>query len=163
MNAPVMLHNELASSLAAHLRQPGSRRRLTWENITFNCGDGADAWSCRPDVFSIVPALDSARTQPWTCEVKVSRADFLSDIRSEKWKRYRRFSCRIWFAAPAGMIEVSELPQGVGLYVFGQDGWKPIAKPKFCKGWQLSDRDLMRLILGKWGTYADLLHAQNNQ
>ena len=160
-------HDDLAASLAAHLRRPGANRRLTWENLTFNCGDGADAYSCRPDVFSIMPTLDPQKCRPWTCEVKVSRADFLCDIRAEKWKRYRRFSCRIWFAAPAGMIRPDELPDGVGLWEFGDrlrngetiQGWSQIVQPKFCKGWELTGRDLMRLIMGKWGTFADLLPA----
>jgi hypothetical protein len=153
-------HNAFATSLADYLKTAGPRRRLTWENITFNCGDGADAYSCRPDVFSIVPALDPQHTRPWTCEVKVSRADFLSDVRSEKWKRYRRFSCRIWFAAPEQMIRPNELPEGVGLLEFRKPEWVPVVRPKFCKGWELSGRDLMRLILGKWGTYADRLEME---
>lgn len=89
----------------------------------------------------------------------MSRADFLSDIRSEKWKRYRRFSCRIWFAAPEGLIRPDELPDGLGLFEYRKPIWVPLVRPKFCKGWELSGRDLMRLILGKWGTYADRLQA----
>lgn len=150
-------HNQLSSSLAGYLKTRACRRRLTWENITFNCGDGIDAYSCRPDIFSIIPSLDPDRTQPWTCEVKVSRADFLSDIRSEKWKRYRRFSCRIWFAAMEGIIRLNDLPEDLGLMEFRKDAWVPVRRPKYCQGWELSGRDLMRLILGKWGTYADRL------
>ena len=57
------------------------------------------------------------------------------------------------------MIGLDELPEGAGLFTFGDDGWKQTAKPKFCKGWELTGRDLMRLIMGKWGTYADMLPA----
>lgn len=162
MNDPLLPHDDFAKSLATYLRTCAPKRRLTWENITFNCGDGADAYSCRPDVFSIVPALDPSRVQPWTCEVKISRADFLSDVRSEKWKRYRRFSCRIWFAAPQGIIAPSDVPDGTGLLEFRNPYWVPVVRPKFCKGWELSGRDLMRLILGKWGTYADRLLLETN-
>lgn len=153
-------HDLFASDLARYLKTCGPKRRLTWENITFNCGDGADAYSCRPDVFSIVPALDPHRCRPWTCEVKVSRADFLSDIRSEKWKRYRRFSARIWFAAPQGIVRPDELPDGLGLIEFRNPAWVPVVQAKFNKGWELSGRDLMRLILGKWGTFADQMLIQ---
>ena len=75
MDDETLNHNVFASDLARWLKTCGYKRRLTWENITFNCGDGADAYSCRPDVFSIVPALDPQRTQPWTCEVKRCLAD----------------------------------------------------------------------------------------
>lgn len=153
-------HDQFASSLAGYLKTAGPKRRLTWENLTFNCGDGADAYSCRPDVFSIVPALDPARSMPWTCEVKISRADFLSDVRSEKWKRYRRFSARIWFATPQGLVKPEEVPEGCGLIEYRTPAWVPVVRPKYCKGWELSGRDLMRLIMGKWGTYADQLSLQ---
>lgn len=167
---PPSPHNDLAANLAEYLRRPGDNRRLTWENLTFNCGDGADAYSCRPDVFSIMPTLDPTKCRPWTCEVKVSRSDFLADIRAEKWKRYRRFSCRIWFAAPKGMIRPEELPDGLGLWEYGEHvrhgetimRWWPTVQPKFCKGWELTGRDMMRLIMGKWGTYADLMPIQSN-
>lgn len=160
MNAPTSPHDLFASDVASYLKTCGPRRRLTWENITFNCGDGADAYSCRPDVFSIIPTLEPERTQPWTCEVKISRADFLSDVRSEKWKRYRRFSCRIWFAAPQGIIQPSDVPEGLGLLEYRKPAWVPVVRPKYCKGWELNGRDLMRLILGKWGTYADRLQLE---
>jgi len=152
-------HDALASSLATHLRaERGPRRRMTWENMTFNCGEEiSDAYSCRPDVFSIVPALDPAKTRPWTCEVKVSRSDFFNDVRAGKWQRYRRFSARIWFAAPIGMIKPGELPPGTGLWEYTGRDWAQTVQPKFNKGWELTGRDMMRLILGKWGTFADQL------
>ena len=48
-------------------------------------------------------------------EVKATRADFLSDIRAGKWKRYLPRLTRFYFAAPIGVIKEGELPGDAGL------------------------------------------------
>lgn len=45
-------------------------------------------------------------------EVKVSRADFLRDV---KWTRYLPVCHEFYFVAPKGVIELQELPEHVGL------------------------------------------------
>lgn len=161
-------HNDLASSLAAHLRSRHCDHRVTWENLAFSDWSKPDAsLNCRPDVFSIRPTLDVTKCRPWTHEVKISRADFLSDIRSAKWRQYVAFSCRVFFAAPKGLIDPIELPRETGLWVFDPDRphgevygyWTMAKEAKFCKGWELPPRHLMKLILGRWGTYAGHLPA----
>lgn len=130
MLAPVT-HNDLASSLAAHLRSRHCDHRVTWENLEFTDWTPGVALHCRPDVFSIRPTLDVETCRPWTHEVKVSRSDFLSDIRSQKWRQYVKFSCRVFFAAPRGMIALTELPTETGLWEFDPScevGWR-LAKP----------------------------------
>lgn len=163
MLAPVT-HNDLAASLAAHLRSRACDHRVTWENLAFSdWSDPQASLHCRPDVFSIFPTLDVERCRPWTHEVKVSRADFLSDMRSGKWRQYASFSCRVFFAAPKGLISAAELPSEPGLWELEAGTWK-LAKPaKFCKGWSLPPRHLMKLILGRWGTYQGHLHSINQQ
>lgn len=125
-------HNKLASSLADWLRsQRIDRRRMTWENLEFCDNRPNEPYvKCRPDVFSLRPVLDVSRSQPWSHEVKVSRADFLSDVRSGKWQNYKRFSCRIFFACPAGLIEPHEVPEGAGLWHFVNDRWEELADVK---------------------------------
>lgn len=157
-------HNELASSLAAYLRSRACDHRVTWENLEFtDWSDKTAALHCRPDVFSIRPTLDVAQCRPWTHECKISRADFLSDVRSAKWRQYVRFSCRVFFAAPKGLIDPIELPTETGLWDFDADRnpqWMLIKPAKFCKGWELPSRHLMKLILGRWGTYQGTLPQQ---
>jgi hypothetical protein len=151
-------HNDLAANLAAHLRSSHCNHRVTWENLAFSDWSKPDAaLHCRPDVFSIFPTLDVERCRPWTHEVKVSRADFLSDIRSAKWRQYTEFSCRVFFAAPRGLIDPIELPKETGLWEFDHTAtcmWRLVKPAKFCKGWSLPPRHLMKLILGRWGTFA---------
>lgn len=45
-------------------------------------------------------------------EIKVSRADFLSD---KKWKGYLRYCTKFYFVCPKGLIEADELPEQIGL------------------------------------------------
>lgn len=156
-------HNDLASSLAAHLRSRHCDHRVTWENLEFSDWSNPQAsMHCRPDVFSIYPTLDVERCRPWTHEVKVSRADFLSDVRSAKWRQYVHFSCRVFFAAPKGLIKLTELPTETGLWEFDPDRsvpWMLVKPAKFCKGWSLPSRHLMKLILGRWGTHQGRIDA----
>lgn len=63
-------------------------------------------------------------------EVKVTRADFLSDIRTEKWKGYLEHCNRFYFAAPKGIIKREDLPEEAGLIVFGEKGWVTIKAPR---------------------------------
>lgn len=152
--AAPLTHNELASSLAAHLRSRHCDHRVTWENLAFSdWSDPSASPHCRPDVFSIRPTLDVTICRPWTHEIKISRADFLSDMRSAKWKQYMAFSCRVFFAAPKGLIGLTELPTECGLWEMNGDQWMMVKQAKFCKGWSLPSRHLMKLILGRWGTY----------
>jgi hypothetical protein len=45
-------------------------------------------------------------------EIKISRADFLSD---KKWQEYLKFCTWFSFVAPIGLIEKDELPEKIGL------------------------------------------------
>ena len=154
-------HNDLASSLAAHLKSRHCDHRVTWENLAFSDWTEGAALHCRPDVFSIRPTLDVERCRPWTHEIKISRADFLSDIRSQKWRQYSNFSCRVFFAAPKGLINPVELPPEAGLWEYDPNRehgdkyghWFQVKPAKYCKGWSLPPRHLMKLILGRWGTF----------
>jgi len=48
-------------------------------------------------------------------EFKVSRADFLTEIRTEKWKKYLSFCHTFSFVCPKGLINKNEVPKNAGL------------------------------------------------
>jgi hypothetical protein len=59
-------------------------------------------------------------------EIKVSRSDFLSDVRNpEKQAPWRALAHRHAYAAPAGMIDEAELPPGSGLISVSRQSWDP--------------------------------------
>ena len=92
---------------------------MTWENIELLVDrEAGGRQAIRPDVFSMAATYDEARINPCVDEVKVSRSDFLADVaKAEKREGYRRIAEVVYYAAPAGMIDVSEVPAGCGLLV----------------------------------------------
>lgn len=59
-------------------------------------------------------------------EVKISRSDFLSDVGSQKWRKYLSVCHQVYFATPAGLLRKEEIPSGAGLIVLGDKGWQVI-------------------------------------
>lgn len=57
-------------------------------------------------------------------EVKHSRNDFLSDIRTEKWKGYLKYCHRFYFAIESGIAKIEEIPEEAGLIIRGKNGWR---------------------------------------
>jgi len=51
-------------------------------------------------------------------EVKVSRQDFKNDT---KWPAYRKYCHRFYFACPAGLIGIDEIPDSVGLIYYNPE------------------------------------------
>jgi hypothetical protein len=62
-------------------------------------------------------------------EVKASRSDFQQEILTEKWRSYLPFCHYFFFAAPAGLIKIEELPKGCGLATCGPKGWSVVRTP----------------------------------
>jgi len=64
-------------------------------------------------------------------EIKVSRPDFLSDIRSDKWQTYLPYCSRFYFATPAeGVCTLDDIPFVAGWMVRGPNGWTTKKTPK---------------------------------
>lgn len=60
-------------------------------------------------------------------EVKVSRNDFLGD---DKWRRYLPYCNELYFVCPYGLIDPSELDEGIGLMVASKNGTRLFKKRK---------------------------------
>jgi len=48
-------------------------------------------------------------------EFKVSRSDFLNEIRTEKWRSYLEYCHTFSFVCPRGLIQKEEIPPKIGL------------------------------------------------
>jgi len=65
--------------------------------------------------------LDYAR--PVIHEIKVSRADLLSDIADvDKRTAYQALSCEFYYVMPAGLAELAEIPFDCGVMFAGAAG-----------------------------------------
>lgn len=99
-------HDDLAISLAKYLSKKERNPMVCWLNMKLRSG--------RPDVFAVCPTFNLNQCNPTTFEVKVSRADFLADVKKLKFERYKMFSKYVYFAAPYGLIKAEEIPEGCG-------------------------------------------------
>jgi hypothetical protein len=80
---------------------------------------GKASWRmARPDVFSVRRTSVEEYLQPMVHEVKVSRADLLSDLRhAAKRESYQWLSCETYYVLPAGVAEPHEIPEAFGVWL----------------------------------------------
>jgi len=72
----------------------------------------------RPDVFSVRQTSVEDYLQPMIHEIKVSRADLLSDLRhAAKCESYRWLSCETYYVIPEGLATPEEIPPEFGIWV----------------------------------------------
>lgn len=76
----------------------------------------------RPDLFSVRRTSNPAYLQPMVHEVKVSRADLLSDLRhTAKRTSYQWLCSECHYVFPQGLAEPQELPEELGVWVIHGD------------------------------------------
>ncbi|MBC7666595.1 MAG: hypothetical protein H7276_22875, partial [Caulobacter sp.] len=80
---------------------------------------GKTTWRmARPDVYSVRHTSVKAYLQPMVHEVKVSRADLLSDLRhAAKRESYQWLSCETYYVFPASVAKPEEVPPEFGVWV----------------------------------------------
>jgi hypothetical protein len=87
----------------------------------------------RPDIFSIRNTTVEAYLRPMVHEIKVSRADLLSDLRHEaKRQAYQWLSCECYYVFPASIAEPAEVPEAFGVWLLHGDldtGRLELARP----------------------------------
>lgn len=116
---PKLSHDDLARSLAGHLRGP---ERMVWCDMQLG-----PSGSPRPDVYTL--AKSYLRPTPLAYECKVSVADFRGDVTSGKWQSYLHFSSGVYFACEAGLISKDDVPPHCGLIVLSPAGnWRIAVK-----------------------------------
>jgi hypothetical protein len=94
----------------------------------------------RPDLFSVRNTSVEDYLQPVVHEVKVSRADLLSDLRhAAKRDSYQWLCSECYYVFPAGVAEAAEIPEAFGIWVLHgavEDGRLELLRParhKPCK------------------------------
>ena len=155
-------HDQLAARVAANLMAAGRivwrelslRARITtvdppatgaasmtdealWlddETISLEPHQGKASWRmARPDVFSVRRTSVEDYLQPMVHEVKVTRADLLSDLRhAAKRECYQWLSCESYYVLPAGVAEPHEIPEAFGVWLLNgpiDSGTFDLARP----------------------------------
>ena len=141
-------HEALVERVVREMARAG---RIAWRGLSLRArvGEGdAGAWvMAMPDVFSIRHTTVEDYVEPAVHEIKVTRADLLSDLRHpHKSRAYHALSSHCWYVLKAGIAEVDEIPAGFGVMVAAArgdaEGELDVARP--------APRRAMRLPLGTW-------------
>lgn len=113
-------HEALVSRVARDMQRAG---RVVWRGLGLRAplaaDDGATRWAvAMPDVFSIRHTTLEDCTEPVVHEIKVSRADLLTDLRSPaKGAAYRSLASQCWYVLRPGIAVPAEVPAEYGLMV----------------------------------------------
>ena len=126
-------HDRLAERLAMQLIDGG---RVVWRELSLRAAvtTGETTWRiARPDVFSVRNTSVEDYLQPTVHEVKVSRADLLSDLRhAAKRESYQWLSCETYYVLPVGIAEPHEIPEVFGVWMLDgsiEDGRLELVRP----------------------------------
>ncbi len=148
-------HEALVDRVAREMTRAG---RLAWRGLSLRA-KVADAWTmAMPDVFSIRHTTVEAYLDPVVHEIKVQRADLLSDLRSTtKRAAYLQLGGECWYVIRAGIARPDEIPPECGVIVAEAAGldvarpaprravampfgvWMALAKATPVAGWRHDD------------------------
>lgn len=115
------------------IRQMQREGRFAWRGITLRAPiereDKTDWVLAMPDVYSVRHTSREDATEPIAHEVKVHRADLLSDLRKpEKALAYRNTASQCWYVLKAGIAKAEEIPPDYGV-MFAHESELEIARP----------------------------------
>lgn len=140
-------HEALVWQVAREMSRAG---RIAWRGLALRAhvGAGEDGGAGRwvmalPDVFSIRHTTVEDWLEPAAHEIKVTRADLLSDLRHpHKRHAYLALSSQCWYVLKAGIAEPAEVPGEFGVMFALDGGALDVARP--------APRRPMRLPLATW-------------
>jgi hypothetical protein len=138
-------HEALVGRVALEMQRAG---RIVWRGLSLRAPlDGIDGAATRwavvmPDVFSIRQTTVEDYVEPVVHEIKVRRADLLSDLRhADKGAAYRALSSQCWYVLQAGIGCADEVPAEFGVMQF-DGGALDVLRP--------APRRPMRLGVAAW-------------
>lgn len=114
-------HDNLANDLARRLRDGG--KLWTWTNLAVGAWSGP-----RPDIMAFARwRYDNPQIAAF--EIKVQRSDLLSDLNSDKWRKYLEHCQSVTFAMPHGLATKDEIPAECGVMFRTGRGWRTERRP----------------------------------
>jgi hypothetical protein len=137
-------HESLVARVTQEMQRAG---RLAWRGLSLRVpvqtAEATTQWTmAMPDVFSIRNTTVEAYTEPAVHEVKVSRADLLSDLRSQrKPAAYLGLSSQCWYVLRRGIAEPDEVSAEFGVILADAAGME-VARPAPRRG--------VKLEFGTW-------------
>lgn len=120
-------HEALVARVATAMQRAG---RLTWRRLALRAQVDGDWVIAQPDLFSLRNTTVEAYAEPVVHEIKVRRADLLSDLRRPtKGAAYLASAGQCWYVLREGIGEPDEVPPSYGVMLAREDGRLDIARP----------------------------------
>ena len=148
-------HEALVERVGLEMTRSG---RIAWRGLSLRAQVEGRWRMAMPDVFSVRDTTVEAYLCPIVHEIKVQRADLLSDLRSDaKRAAYLALSSECWYVVRAGIARPEEVPGAFGVMFAGDSGlevarpapkrpvqvpfglWMALAKATPVEGWRRSD------------------------
>jgi hypothetical protein len=113
-------HEALVARVAQLMQREG---RVVWTRLSARAAAGHEDtktnWRvAMPDVFSIRNSSVEAMLEPIVHEIKVNRADVLSDLRNDaKREAYLSLSSQAFYVVAEGIANIEEIPQPFGVMI----------------------------------------------
>lgn len=129
-------HEALVARIAEAQQRAG---RIVWRGLALRAplpGDeGRTRWAiAMPDVYSIRHTTRADLVEPVSHEIKVRRADLLSDLRRpDKAAAYAALSSQCWYVLRRGIGEPDEIPAPYGVLLADAQGLE-VARPAPARG-----------------------------
>ncbi len=112
-------HDALVGRIARQLIDDG---RIVFRGVSLRARVDAGWKPVRPDLFSIRNTSHDAYLAPFVHEIKVSRADLLTDLRNPaKRAGYQALSQQFYYVLTEGIAEPDEVPADCGVMVAGTE------------------------------------------
>lgn len=144
---------ELANDLAKHLELSGNM--MAWTEVPL----GESGYE-RADVIAVAKSFASKRFIIY--EIKISRGDFLSDVNSAKYTKYKKHCNQLYFATPQGLIKKTEVPSDCGLITRSDKGWRVVkAAPRI--EFKPTTNLMIRLLLRGYENHLTEYRKMENQ
>ena len=137
-------HETLVQRVALDMQRSG---RVVWRGLSLRAplvdAAGHTTWAiAMPDVYSIRHTTVENYVEPIVHEIKVSRADLLSDLRAvHKNAAYRALASQCWYVLREGIAKADEVPADCGVMFAGAQGLE-VARP--------APRRALRLPFAAW-------------
>lgn len=137
-------HEALVEQVAREMQRAG---RVVWRGLSLRArvdvASEQPRWvMAMPDVYSIRHTTVESYVEPIVHEIKVRRADLLSDLRqTAKREAYLASASQCWYVLKAGIASVDEVPPECGV-MWALDERLEVARP--------APRRAMALPFGTW-------------
>lgn len=132
-------HEALVERVAREMTRAG---RIAWRGLSLRAKVESGWVMAMPDVFSVRNTTVEAYLQPIVHEVKVQRADLLTDLRrASKRAAYLDLCSECWYVIRAGIAAADEIPPECGVLVASETGLD-VARP--------AQKRAMTLPFGTW-------------